>query len=131
MFNENQPIYIQIADLLKEAILSDAYPEQSQIPSITEFSVAYKINPATALKGVNILVDEGLLYKKRGLGMFVSSGAREKLIALRKERFYDDYIIPLIKEAHRLDISCDELQDLIVRGYLSERKRVIKSWELK
>ena len=76
---EDRPIFQQIAEQLEEAILSGAYPEESQVPSITEYSVQYRINPATALKGINLLVDAGLLYKKRGVGMFVASGAREKL----------------------------------------------------
>jgi len=117
-FSDNQPIFIQIEKMLKDAILSGAYPEESQVPSITEFSVAYKINPATALKGVNILVDEGLLYKKRGLGMFVSPGARDKLSARRKESLYLDYILPLLDEAARLKIQRQELHDMI------DRKRV-------
>jgi GntR family transcriptional regulator len=116
-FTDSQPIFIQIAEMLKDAILSDAYPEESQIPSITEFAVAYKINPATALKGVNMLVDEGLLYKKRGLGMFVKSGAKARLAVRRKENFYLDYILPLLEEAVRLKIRQQELQDMIERGY--------------
>ena len=74
---EDRPIFQQIAEQLEEAILSGAYPEESQVPSITEYSVQYRINPATALKGINLLVDAGLLYKKRGVGMFVASGARD------------------------------------------------------
>ena len=72
---EDRPIFQQIAEQLEEAILSGAYPEESQVPSITEYSVQYRINPATALKGINLLVDAGPLYKKRGVGMFVASGA--------------------------------------------------------
>ena len=81
---EDRPIFQQIAEQLEEAILSGAYPEESQVPSITEYSVQYRINPATALKGINLLVDAGLLYKKRGVGMFVASGAREKLRQSRR-----------------------------------------------
>ena len=77
-FDSEKPIFLQIADLISDAILSGAFDEESQIPSITEFSVNYKINPATALKGINILVDSGIVYKKRGLGMLVATGAVEK-----------------------------------------------------
>lgn len=114
--NQERPIFLQIADMLKDAILSGAYTEDSQIPSITEFSVAYNINPATALKGVNLLVEEGLLYKKRGLGMFVASGARRQLVAQRKEGFYRDYIQPMIREARHLEIGSVELQQMTERG---------------
>ncbi len=116
-FDDNRPIFLQIADLLKDSILSGAYLEESQIPSITEFSVAYKINPATALKGINILVDEGLLYKKRGLGMFVTSGAKQKLITTHKESFYQNFIVPLMKETERLGLSREDLENMIERGY--------------
>ena len=91
-FTEDRPIFQQLAEQLEEAILAGTYPEESQVPSITEYSVAYKINPATALKGINLLVDAGLLYKRRGVGMFVSPGAREKLLGARRERFYHDHI---------------------------------------
>ncbi len=114
--NEERPIFLQIAEMLKDDIVSGAYPEDSQVPSITEFSVAFNINPATALKGVNILVEEGLLYKKRGLGMFVASGARQQLIGRRKEGFYRDYIQPMIREARRLEIGSGELMEMTERG---------------
>lgn len=114
--NQERPIFLQIADMLKDAILSGAYPEDLQIPSITEFSVAYNINPATALKGVNLLVEEGLLFKKRGLGMFVALGARKQLIGQRKEGFYRDYIQPMIWEAKHLEITSGELLEMTERG---------------
>ncbi|MGI6648977.1 MAG: GntR family transcriptional regulator [Bacillota bacterium] len=111
--------------MLEDAILSGVYNEDDQVPSITEFSVAYKMNPATALKGVNILVDAGLLYKKRGLGMFVAKGAREKLIERRKERFYHAFVEPMILEAIRLSINEAELFEMVKRGlseHLTRRK---------
>ena len=86
-FNSEKPIFQQIAEGLEDSILSGAFPEESQIPSITEFSVLYKINPATALKGINLLVDAGVVYKKRGVGMFVAQGAVEALRAKRREGF--------------------------------------------
>ena len=65
-FDGTRPIFLQLAEMLEEGIISGAFPEEGQIPSITEYSAALKINPATALKGINLLVDEGLVYKKRG-----------------------------------------------------------------
>ena len=82
-----KPIFLQLAEQLEDGILSGAYPEGSQVPSITEYAATYKINPATALKGINLLVNAGLLYKKRGIGMFVAEGARENLRRQRFERF--------------------------------------------
>lgn len=119
-FNEERPIYIQISEGIEDAILSGAFPEESQIPSITEFSVNYRINPATALKGISILVDEGIVYKKRGVGMFVAEGAVEKLKGKRKEKFYGSYVRNLVDEAKRLEISKDEIKIMIERGFEDE-----------
>ena len=116
-FKDGKPIFQQLADQLEEGILSGTYPEESQVPSITEYSVAYRINPATALKGINLLVDAGLLYKKRGVGMFVSSGARERLRAQRAERFYQDYVQRMVQEARRLGVTEAELVRLGERGF--------------
>lgn len=117
-FSEERPIFIQLAEQLEDAILSGVYPEETQVPSITEYSVAYKINPATALKGINLLVDAGLLYKKRGVGMFVAKGAREQLAKRRQEGFYRDYVLPICREAQRLGLSLEELENLIERGWM-------------
>lgn len=116
-FNEEKPIFLQLADRLEEGILSGAYPEESQVPSITEYSVTYKINPATALKGINLLVDVGLLYKKRGVGMFVVSGAREKLRGQRKERFFENFVQSMVHEARQLGLTEEELMQLVKRGF--------------
>lgn len=116
-FSSNKPIFLQIAEGIEDAILSGAFGEESQIPSITEFSVQYKINPATALKGINILVENKIIYKKRGVGMFVAAGAKEKLQHDRREKFYDSYILKLIEEAKRLQLSEEEIKTLIERGF--------------
>ena len=113
---DDRPIFQQIAEQLEEGILSGAYPEESQVPSITEYSVQYRINPATALKGINLLVDAGLLYKKRGVGMFVSPGAREKLRQTRRERFYQDFVQRMVREARNLGLTDGELRTLLERG---------------
>lgn len=115
--SSDTPIFQQIASMLELMIISGELKDDEQIPSITEFSVSYGINPATALKGVNILVDRGLLYKKRGLGMFVSEGAGERLRRERSERFAADYVAPLIHEAASLGFTAEELNEMIVKGY--------------
>lgn len=120
-FDSERPIFIQIADSIKDAIVLGAYPEETQIPSTTDISIRYKINPATALKGINILVDEGITYKKRGLGMFVAEGAVEKLIEKRKELFFESYVAQLIEEAKRLDMSRQDIISLIERGFDNEQ----------
>lgn len=115
--DSEKPIFLQISQGLEDAILAGVYPEESQIPSITEFATTYKINPATALKGINLLVDTGIVYKKRGLGMFVAPGAVEKLRKKRKEQFFENYVAVMLAEAERLQITPDELREMIGRRY--------------
>ena len=116
-FQGEKPIFLQLAEPLEEGILSGAYPEGSQVPSITEYAATYKINPATANKGINLLVNSGLLYKKRGIGMFVAEGARAQLRKQRSEAFYQDYVKKLVREAQNLGLDLDQLTELIQRGY--------------
>lgn len=115
--DQEKPIFLQIAEGIEDGILTRAFPEGSQIPSITEFSVNYKINPATALKGINLLVDENIIFKKRGVGMFVSDGAVQKLRQKRQDQFYTNYISSLIEEAKRLGITSDDIIAMIERGF--------------
>ena len=121
-FDGTRPIFLQLAEMLEEGIISGAYPEEGQIPSITEFSATLKINPATALKGINLLVDEGLVYKKRGVGMFVATGARDALLKKRQESFYTDRVRPVAREASSLGLTLPELTRLVERVYNDEEK---------
>lgn len=114
-FESQTPIFLQVSQGLEDEILSGVYREEQQIPSITELSAAYKINPATALKGINLLVDNNIVYKKRGIGMFVASGALQKLKEKRQEEFFNQYILPLVQEAKRLSISPEQLREWIER----------------
>jgi len=116
-FESDKPIFIQIAEWLEDAIMSNAFEEESQIPSITEISVMCKINPATALKGINMLVDKDIVYKKRGLGMFVKEGAVNKLMKERKNMFYESYIEVLLQEARKLNLNKEDIMEMIERGY--------------
>ena len=114
---EEKPIYFQMAELIEDAILSGAFLEESQIPSTTELSVNYKINPATALKGINILVDNNIVYKKRGVGMFVAKGAVDIITENRKKLFIEDFVAKLVDEAKKLNISKKDVIELIEGGY--------------
>ena len=114
---QDKPIFIQIAEGIEDGILTGAFPEESQIPSITEFSVNYKINPATALKGINLLVDDNIIYKKRGVGMFVAEGAVKKQKKKRQDHFYANYISSLVDEAKRLGITSEDVIAMIERGF--------------
>ena len=115
-FNNDVPIYIQIAKAIEDNILKGIFEEETVIPSTTEISVKYKINPATVAKGFNLLVDDGIIYKKRGVGMFVVTGSKEKLMDKRKENFYTNYIVSLIEEAKKLEISVSDIIKMVERG---------------
>ena len=103
------PIFVQIATGIEDSILTKIYLEESQIPSTTEISTLFKINPATVLKGMNILVDEEIIYKKRGLGMFVNTGAVEKIRNKRRETFRSTFVKPLLEEAEKLGYSKEDI----------------------
>ena len=115
-FDESTPLYQQIASQLEEMIFTGGFYEGSQVPSTTQLSQQLHINPATVLKGMNLLVDEGLIEKHRGRGMFVRTGARQKIMEQRKESFYKDYVKSLLIEAHKLGINRQHLIELIERG---------------
>ena len=114
--NDSTSIYLQIAAMLEDNIVRELLLEEEQAPSTNELAKAFSINPATAAKGLNLLVDEGILYKKRGIGMFVASGAKGQIIAKRKNSFYDSFIVNLVEEARSLSISEDELVEMIRRA---------------
>lgn len=118
--NAEKPIFLQLAEELEDGILKGIFEEETQIPSTTEVAVQFKINPATANRGVNLLVDEGVIYKKRGLGMFVANGARTKIIAKRKEAFYQSFILPLLEECKNLQLTKGDVFAMIERGYENE-----------
>ena len=108
-----KPIFLQIAEQLEDAIFTGSFPEETKIPSTNEISLLLNINPHTVLKGMNLLVDESLIYKKRGLGMFVQTGAVEKIRLKRRGQFYQQYIAALVEEAKKLQMSKDEVIELI------------------
>ena len=116
-FGSQTPIFLQLSQGLEDEILSGIYREGEQIPSITELAASYKINPATALKGINLLVDAGIVYKKRGIGMFVSQGALQLLKEKRQDEFFQQYVLPMVQEAKHLSIQPETLRDWIERGF--------------
>jgi DNA-binding transcriptional regulator YhcF (GntR family) len=114
--DESRPIFLQIAEAIENDILAGVLLEETQVPSTNEFAAFYRINPATAGKGVNLLVDDGILYKKRGIGMFVAAGSRARLVAKRRDQFEAEYVQPLITEAEKLGITGPQLEDMINRN---------------
>lgn len=104
-FDEGQPIFQQVADIIEDDILSCTYKEEDQVISVKQFTKIFGINPATAVKGINLLVSEGTLYKRRGLGMFVTKDAKEIIMSKRRDRFRDDYVEKMLDEAHKLQLT--------------------------
>lgn len=112
-FDETRPIYLQIKERIEEQIVSGQLAEEEQIPSTTQLVNFYKINHLTISKGIGLLVEDGIIYKRRGVGMFVARGAREKLLEQRKETFVEQYIDPLLREADHLGITKEDLIHMI------------------
>lgn len=119
--NIEKPIFIQIAEQLEDSIFTNIFPEGTKIPSTNEIAVLFNINPHTVLKGMNMLVDEGVIYKQRGLGMYVQKGAVKMIRDKRQSQFYNQYIAALIEEAAKLQMTKEEIISLIERGYEHER----------
>ena len=116
LIDENRPIFLQIAERIEEDILAGRLAEEEQVPSTNQFAALYQINPATAAKGVNLLVDQGILYKKRGVGMFVATGSRERLMEKRRELFFEQYVVAMLREAKRLGIEEEQVIAMIQKG---------------
>ena len=115
MDNSTQPLFRQIASFVEDSIVDGVLAEGARAPSTNELADFHSINPATARKGLNLLVDVGVLDKRRGIGMFVSEGAIEVIRQRRRSEFAADYVAPLIDEAVRLNYSRAALLDLIER----------------
>ena len=114
ILTQEKSIYIQIKEMIEDDILRDVLLEEERVPSTNELARLYAINPATAAKGVNLLVDEGILYKNRGIGMFVATGAKAQIQGKRREQFYDNYVKSLMAEAMSLGITKKELVAMIL-----------------
>jgi GntR family transcriptional regulator len=111
--DDGRPLFQQIAEQVEAAILDGSLPPDGQAPSTNELAAFHRINPATAAKGVNQLVADGILYKKRGIGMFVAPDARERVLNRRREAFGRDFVGPLVQEAQRLGLGTEDLKKLI------------------
>lgn len=113
ILTQEKSIYIQISEMIENDILRGVLLEEEKVPSTNELSKLYAINPATAAKGVNILVDAGILYKKRGIGMFVAEGAKEKILNRRRGEFYEQFIKKLLQEAASIGLGKEEIIKMI------------------
>ncbi|MDJ0361342.1 GntR family transcriptional regulator [Rhodococcus sp. H29-C3] len=113
MMDEGRPLFIQIAEMVENSIIDGTLVEETQVPSTNELAAFHRINPATAGKGLAKLVADGILYKKRGIGMFVTNGARDALRFRRRDDFARQFVEPLITEANKLGIDLDELKIML------------------
>lgn len=113
MFDDQSPIYRQIADAITRDVLNGTLAEEEQVMSTNQYAAFYRINPATAAKAFQHLVDEGVLYKKRGIGMFVSTGARERLREEHRQRFVSDILTPMMDEARAIGLSLADVVALL------------------
>jgi DNA-binding transcriptional regulator YhcF (GntR family) len=118
VFDEGTPLFVQIAEQIADDIVDGALAEGARVPSTNELAAFHRINPATAGKGINVLVDSGVVEKKRGLGMFVAPGARDRLRSERRARFAEQYVLPMLAEANRLDLDTPTLFALIQESRL-------------
>ncbi|WP_135549512.1 GntR family transcriptional regulator [Paenibacillus cymbidii] len=115
-FDEGQPIFQQIAEMIEDDILTGLYATDDQIISMAQLASTFQINPATAVKGIALLVGEGILYKKRGLGMYVSAEAKTIIIEKRRHRFYNELVLKLLDEAEKLQLTTEEVIAMIKQG---------------
>lgn len=113
MIDEGRPLFLQIAESVEDSIIDGSLAEQAQAPSTNELAAFYRVNPATAAKGVAMLTDKGILTKRRGIGMFVTPGAREHLLAERRTAFAEHYLDPLLAEARKIGLGPDDLARLL------------------
>ena len=113
ILSKEKSIYIQISEMIENDILRDILLDEEKVPSTNDLAKIYTINPATAAKGVNILVDSGVLYKKRGIGMFVSAGAKKLIMKRRKAEFYENYVKAIVEEAKNLGMTKEDLIKMI------------------
>ncbi|MDQ1084152.1 MULTISPECIES: GntR family transcriptional regulator [Microbacterium] len=113
MIDDGRALFLQIAESVEDQIVDGSLLEETRAPSTNELAAFHRINPATAAKGIAMLVDKGVLYKRRGIGMFVASGARDQLLGERRSTFADRFVDPLLSEARTLGLGPDDLTELI------------------
>lgn len=126
IFLEDQPIFLQIAEWISDRILDGTYPTGSNVPSVRELAVRMEVNPNTAMRAVERLQRDGLIYPKRGIGFYVDASARERILVKRMERFKNERVPQLVTEMRLLNISLEKLckltEDELNRQYTEDEK---------
>ncbi|GLY43109.1 GntR family transcriptional regulator [Amycolatopsis sp. NBRC 101858] len=113
MKDDGRPLFLQIAAGIENSIVDGSLAADTQAPSTNELAAFHRINPATAAKGINQLVADGILYKRRGIGMFVAPDARAQLLERRRRDFTRQFLAPLMAEAGKLGMDAEEIKKLI------------------
>lgn len=113
LLHDHKPIFIQIKEIIEDQIINDQLKDHDQIPSTNQLVQFYKVNHITVSKGINLLVEAEIIYKKRGVGMFVMEGAKEKLLLQRRKDFANEFVLPMLKEAKKLKLSDEEIIKII------------------
>lgn len=121
-FKENKPIYLQIADRIMDEILQHVYEEEGRILSVREYAGVVEVNANTVVRTYDYLQNQGIIYNKRGLGYFVSPGAAQKIVALRKETFLQQVLPDVFKEMYLLHIPMETLAEMF-EVYQKERRK--------
>lgn len=121
-FKENKPIYLQIADRIMDEILQHVYEEEGRILSVREYAGVVEVNANTVVRTYDYLQNQGIIYNKRGLGYFVSPGAAQKIVALRKETFLQQVLPDVFKEMYLLHIPMEILAEMF-EAYQKERRK--------
>ncbi|WP_207926010.1 GntR family transcriptional regulator [Actinocrispum wychmicini] len=111
--DDGRPLFLQIAEQIENSIVDGSLAADTQVPSTNELAAFHRINPATAAKGINQLVADGILYKRRGIGMFVATDARAQLLERRRRDFTRQFVAPLMAEAGKLGMDAEEIKKLI------------------
>ena len=109
IFSNDKPIYLQMADRLMDEILSGKYKDDDRIPSVREYSVLLEVNTNTAVKAYEQLAREEIIYNKRGLGYFVTKGAKKQILKARKQEFMKERLPELFRQMRLLDISISDI----------------------
>lgn len=116
-FNDSVPIYLQLKEEIENAIITDSLKEEESLPSIRSLAAQYRLNPQTISNAINELLNEGVIFKKRGIGMFVEKGAKAKLKKRKNQEFRNKDLIKLVEKSKSLGITKEELIQAVASVY--------------
>ena len=119
-FKESKAIYLQIADRICDEILLGQFAEEERIPSVREYATVVEVNANTVMRSFDYLQSQNIIYNKRGIGYFVSAGAKDRIIALRKNTFLHEDLPEFFRQVKTLDIPMKEIEKMY-KEYLTQQ----------